>query len=516
MKGLKFLNYEKIKPRLYQEFIASTAVKKNTLCILPTGMGKTLVAIMTAAYRLEKFPKSKILMVAPTRPLVNQHMKTFRKLMNLKESEFVALTGKIHPSDRKVFYSKGRLFFATPQLIRNDIDNKILDLCDYSLVIVDECHRSRKRYAYTFVIDYYLKQCSNPLILGLTASPGGIKDKIEEVKKNLHIQAVEIRTEKDGDVKPYVQEIQVERIYVELPEELKKIRTLLQEAFSNRLNWLISYRLIPSTRVTKRQLLDLQKDIGKMYEQTKDFMVAKALTKCAQAIKIEHALGLLETQGITPLYKYFLDLKKNKKTVATRNVLSDPKIVEVIKVTKELFVKGIEHPKLDKLIEIINKEIKRKTNTKIITFANYRASVEKIVKLLKAKGIEAREFIGQAKKRGKGLKQKEQIEILNEFGYEIFNVLVATSVGEEGLDIEEVDLVVFYEPVPSEIRSIQRRGRTGRTRGGRVIFLITKDTRDEGYYWSAYHKERKMKRILKGIKDGFKVVKDKKLSDYVK
>ena len=501
MKQLNFLNYDKIKPRLYQEFIASTAGSKNTLCILPTGMGKTLVGIMVAAYRLEKFPGSKILMVAPTRPLVNQHMKTFSDFMNLEKTEFIALTGKIHQEDRKILYGKGKLFFATPQLINNDVESGILDLKDYSLVIVDECHRSVKNYAYTSVVDYYLQKATNPLILGLTASPGGIKDKIEEVKKNLHIEAVEIRTEKDEDVKPYVQEMNVERIYVELPEELQRIRGYLEEAYKKRLEWLISSKLIYSMKTTKRELLELQKEIGKMYEQTRDFMVAKALTTCAQAIKIEHAIGLLETQGITPLYKYFLDLEKNKKSAATRNVLNDLKIINAIKETKELFIKGIEHPKLEKLIEIIKDEVKRKPSVKIITFANYRSTVEKITKILEANNIQAREFIGQAVKDGKGLKQKEQIEILNEFRYELFNVLVATSVGEEGLDIEEVNLVIFYEPIPSEIRSIQRRGRTGRTKTGRVIFLITKDTRDEGYYWSAFHKERKMRKILYDMKE---------------
>ena len=58
MEKLKFLNYDEVKPRLYQEIIAATAIKKNTLCILPTGMGKTLVAILVVAYRLEKFSES--------------------------------------------------------------------------------------------------------------------------------------------------------------------------------------------------------------------------------------------------------------------------------------------------------------------------------------------------------------------------------------------------------------------------------------------------------------------------
>ena len=194
---LKLLDSE-FKPRLYQELIANTAVNKNTLCILPTGLGKTYVAILVAAYRLEKFPGSKILMLAPTRPLVNQHMKTFKKYLIGKDDDFISLTGKIHADDRKVFYQKGKLFFATPQLIRNDVENGILNLKDFSLVVVDECHRSVKKYAYTTVVEEYVKTNPDSLVLGLTASPGGIKDKIEEVKETLHIEAVEVRTEKDG------------------------------------------------------------------------------------------------------------------------------------------------------------------------------------------------------------------------------------------------------------------------------------------------------------------------------
>lgn len=512
MKRLSLLDYDKIEPRLYQELIASTATQKNTLCILPTGLGKTYIAIMVAAYRLEKFPDSKILMIAPTRPLVNQHLQTFRKMMILDKSVFVGLTGKIHPSDRKVLYGKGKLFFATPQLIRNDVDNKILDLNKFSLLIVDECHRSVKKYAYTDVVNIYVKQSSNPLILGLTASPGGIKDKIDEVKKHLRVEAVEIRTEKDEDVKPYVKETEIETIYVDLPEEFNKIKSLLEDIYKEKLNTLANANLIPSFKVTKRELLDLQKELGKRYDETRNFMVAKFLVTCAQTIKIEHAIGLLETQGITPLYKYLLGLQKNTKSSATKQLLKDYRFLNAIKETKELYIKGLEHPKLKKLISIIKEEIKKKPNIKIIVFANYRDSVEKIVKVLQTNEIDAREFIGQAKKGGKGLSQKEQIEILNEFGYELFNVLVATSIGEEGLSVPAVDIVIFYEPVPSEIRTIQRRGRTGRTEAGRVIFLITKNTRDEGYYWSAYYKEKRMGRILRGLKSS---LKDKKITEYV-
>jgi len=106
------------------------------------------------------------------------------------------------------------------------------------------------------------------------------------------------------------------------------------------------------------------------------------------------------------------------------------------------------------------------------------------------------EFVGQRE----GLTQKEQIQRISDFRDGVHNVLVGTSVSEEGLDIPAMDLAVFYEPVPSEIRSIQRRGRVGRQKVGRVIFLITRRTRDEAYFWSAKNKEARMHKTLYRMK----------------
>ncbi|OGI15712.1 hypothetical protein A3K63_04785 [Candidatus Micrarchaeota archaeon RBG_16_49_10] len=510
----RFLDSGKFKPRLYQELITATAIEKNTLCILPTGMGKTYVALMVAAYRLEKSPKSKILMVAPTRPLVNQHLKTFRKFM-LIDDVMVALTGKIQAGDRKVLYEKKQIFFTTPQIIKNDVEKGILDLSDFSLLVIDESHRSVKNYSYTFVVEYFLNQSKNPLILGLTASPGGIRDKIEEVKKNLHAENVEIRTEKDADVEPYIQETRIEKIEVELPEEFKKMKKELEGLYTNRVYNLLRAKVIHTPKVSKKVLIAVQADLGRMYNQRKDFMVAKAMVDCSQAIKIDHALDLLETQGITSLNQYLSKMKK-EKTSSARKLLASPNFSNVMKTANDLFVAGVEHPKLEKLIEIIGGQLKRKGNSKIMVFANYRSTTEKITGFLELNGIEVREFIGQAKREGKGLSQKEQIEILNEFKLEMFNVLVSTSIGEEGLDIPELDMVIFYDSVPSEIRKIQRSGRTGRTKPGIIIFLIAKGTRDEWYYWSAHHKEKRMQGILKELKENENPNKSKNLSDYVK
>ena len=77
-----------------------------------------------------------------------------------------------------------------------------------------------------------------------------------------------------------------------------------------------------------------------------------------------------------------------------------------------------------------------------------------------------------------------------------FNTLICTSVGEEGLDIPLVETVIFYEPVPSAIRTIQRRGRTARNEKGSVVVLLTKGTRDEATRFIASRKEDRMKKLL--------------------
>ena len=498
MKNLSFVNYEKLKPRIYQESIAKTAINKNTLCILPTGLGKTYVAILTAAWILEN-TKGKVLMIAPTRPLVNQHMKTFSSSMNIDSKYLITLTGRVKQEDRRELYKIGKIFFATPQIIKNDVDNGLLDLSGFSLLIVDECHRSVKKYAYTEVVERYFAQSYHPLVLGLTASPGGMQDKIDEVKKNLKIDSIEVRTEKDLDVQPYIKQTEIEKVYVDMPDELIWIKNLLESYYREKLNELLKAGLIFSLKTSKKELLDLQKRIGKLYDEAKDKNVARFLVITSQAIKIEHALSLIETQSVYSLHKYFLEMKKNIKS-SSKSILNDRRISEAIKKINELHIKGVEHPKISKLVDIIKNEIENKKNIKIIVFANFRDTVSQIKSYLDRNGIESREFIGQSKKSGRGLSQKEQIQMINEFEYELFNVLIATSIGEEGLSIPAVDVVIFYEPVPSEIRTIQRRGRTGRTESGRVIFLITKNTRDEWYYWSSFNKEKRMKNIINELK----------------
>ena len=231
----------------------------------------------------------------------------------------------------------------------------------------------------------------------------------------------------------------------------------------------------------------------------KDFGILKSISLIAQATKVQHALELIETQGISSLLSYMKRLqeqaaKTKSKAVQVLVVNSDFRYAFVK--TNELYEKNIDHPKFDELQNIILKE----KYQKIIIFSQYRDTASKIEKILSKQNVLCKTFVGQAKKGDTGLSQKKQKEVLDEFRAGVFNVLIATSVAEEGIDIPKVDIVMFYEPIPSAIRTIQRRGRTGRSDKGRVIVLMAKNTRDEGYRWSAKHKEKRMYRTLESIK----------------
>ncbi|MEM4153052.1 MAG: DEAD/DEAH box helicase family protein [Candidatus Pacearchaeota archaeon] len=491
---------EELKPREYQLKIFETAKEKNTLVVLPTGLGKTLIALLLAKERLKLFPNSKIVFLAPTRPLTEQHYNYFKKyLPNYEQHIF---TGKINPNKRAELWQKSRIIFSTPQCIENDLKNNLISMNDVSLLVEDECHRCLKNYSYVYVAQEYLKQAKNPRVLGLTASPGNDAATIKSICKNLKIDAVEIRTRESKDVKPYLQKLEKQIIKIDPLEEMKVASSLLKKIYEKKIDELQNRKLLFGKK-TKTNIIELQKKLIKLAATgNRHFNILRGLTICAQAIKIQHAIEMLETQGIEQCYNYLkeiFDQATKSKSRAVKQLVNTKELGDVYVILTKLFQKNIEHPKFYKLKEIIQNEIKNNPELKAIIFSQYRETVNKINEMLNALGIKSKTFIGQAKRKINGLTQIEQQAILREFSQGIINILVSTSIGEEGLDIPEVDLVMFYEPIPSAIRKIQRAGRTARLKPGKLIILVTKGTRDESNYWASYHKEKKMYGILENI-----------------
>ncbi len=495
------LKPNKMERRKYQEIIAASCCNKNSLVVLPTGLGKTPIAILVAAHRLHRFPESRVLVLAPTKPLVEQHRKTFEEFMNLPPDAFVVVTGKIKRDKRAELWRKGKVIFATPQVVENDIMTGLLNLHDFSLIVFDEAHRAVGDYAYTHIAKRYMEEGENSLILGLTASPGGTAEKIGAICGNLFIENVEIKTEHDWDVKPYVAKKEMEWVMVKLPDEFMKALKLLEEALSKQLETLreCGFMEVPASprKISKKVLLELQNRIMKALDrrEAKAYLFSAAQAN-AIALKILHAIELLQTQGVKPCYEFFRKLDEERESRADELLLADEKVRAAIAILAWMMERGIEHPKLRVLTKLLQKELTGK-DKKAIVFTQYVKTAELIVEHLKKVGhLKPVLFVGQRK----GFTQKKQLEVMEAFRKGLYNVLVASSVAEEGLDIPKVDVVVFYEPIPSEIRSIQRRGRTGRFGAGKIYILIGKGTMDEAFYWSAYHKERKMMRYLQKLR----------------
>lgn len=502
-----FMELKDFSPRLYQESIFNTCKTKNCLVILGTGLGKTGVAMMLAAHRLDLFPDSKVLLLAPTRPLVAQHFETFKRHLDIDPEKLVFFTGHVKPEDRERLWKEAKIIFSTPQSISNDILSNRISLEDVSALIIDEIQHCVGDYDYVWVCRQYDKTAKFPRILGLTASPGSDVDKISEVCKNAFIEDVEIRTDEDPDVKPYIQQVDIDYVLVDLPEEFKVVQKYLNDCYKSKLQKLKDYGLVTSVgSLSKKDLLAMQKDLQRrIISGDRDFMVRNAVSVLAEVMKVHHALELLETQGISSLFTYMKNIfesSSRSKVRAVHRLVKDVNFKSAYVKTQVLFESSLEHPKVDVLKSLVSSEVAKNPDVKIIVFNHYRDSVARLVDTLnKLDGVRAKLFVGQTMKSGVGLSQKEQLKILEDFKQGSYNVVCMTSVGEEGLDIVAVDLVVFFEPVPSAIRSIQRRGRTGRQTKGRVVVLVTKNTRDEAYRWTAHHKEKRMHRVIAGLKN---------------
>ena len=500
-ENMEFL--EGITPRDYQQKIFETCVKKNCLVVLPTGLGKTLIALMLTIKRMKEFPGEKVVFLAPTKPLAEQHLDSFKKYLPELFGDMHLFTGMVKAEQRKKIWQTADIIFSTPQCVANDLRNYLYNLKDVCLFIEDEAHRCINNYDYNYLAQKYQNQANHPRILGLTASPGSEASKIKEICRNLSISEVELRTRDSEDVKKYLQKLEFKKIMVDFPAEFEELKQTILKIFNKYVKELKNRKLLfrfPS----KTELINLQKRLSRLIMKGRNFNYMFGASACAQAVKLQHALELLETQTLSSFNKYLKNLLNQAAKQQSKGVVklvAKPEFNLIHNKSNELLLKNVEHPKLAKLVEIINQEKINNNQVKIIVFTQFRDTAKIISENLnKIEGIKAKVFVGQAKKQGSGLNQKQQKQIINEFSRGGINVLCATCIAEEGLDIPEVNAVVFYEPIPSAIRTIQRAGRTARLMKGKLIMLITKNTRDEAFFYVSKSREKKMHSAIKTIK----------------
>ncbi len=492
-----------VEYRDYQVNLANVSFGKNTLAILPTALGKTIIALLLTAEVLRKKGDAKVLVMAPTRPLAHQHKRTFAGLMNLPETAFVALTGTQRPEVREAIWAgDARIYFATPEVVRNDVDEGRLDIGSFSLIVFDEAHRAVKDYPYTSIAKAYVERSAYPMIFAMTASPGSTEERIMDVCRNLFIEQVFVKDESDPDVSPYINRVDINWVRVKLPPSYAEARSVIEEMLGRRLNWLAEKGFLQRAgSVSRKDLLELgdrlrheldsnpsREDRGKLFQ---------AIKVQSEAMSIYHMKELLETQGAVPLRSFMARIEREEKSSHTA-IASDelyPRLVAVLERASE------DHPKVGALVNIIREQLRENPLSKVIVFTQYRETVQHLVEVLQGiEGARVGRFVGQASREwDKGMSQDEQLQALRELEQGSINILVSTSIAEEGLDIPSVEHVIFFEPIPSEIRYIQRKGRTGRRGPGKVTILFTESSLDSAYLFSSIRKAKIMKEIVRRI-----------------
>lgn len=494
-----------IEARAYQLEATNASLASSTLLVLPTAMGKTAVQWMTIAETLRS-TNGMALLLAPTNALVDQQHRGLERVMNLPDGESIArMTGSIPPAKRKGSWEEHRIVVATPQVVRNDAKKGILDLSKVSILVVDEAHRATGNAAVAQVGDLLIEANEKATILGATASPGWNESAVEEVCERLHLEGIHVRGSDEPMLKPYASNLDVEEIRVPVPSEIRQMARPLDdwlEAIVARERRLGHY--IRSGMTTMGGLNEAMRRVQSAIEREEN-MAYRSAGDLGMAIRLYTISNLLVCQGIAASREAIRRMRgrlnqKGKGERKLREFLEDQRIQNL-----ENTLENMEeiHSKVSFSRRVIRQEIARNPEGRMIIFANYRDTVSAIVSFINdIPGINPTPFIGQANRGGNdGMSHSEQIKRLDAFRSGEYNVLVATSVGEEGLDIPRADLVLFYEPVGSEIRTIQRRGRTGRHDSGSVYVLIAQETRDEGATAAAARREEKMLIAIKRVKN---------------
>jgi len=484
--------------RKYQFFICRSSLFFNTLVCLPTGLGKTFIAATVMYNYYRWFKEGLIFFLAPTKPLVDQQYNAFMEIIiGFNESHIGQLTGKQNKKERRKAYTTARIFFMTPQTLANDLKNGLLDKQKVTCIVFDEAHRATGNYAYGVIVKELMEAKIGYRVLALSATPGPNIESIQQIIENLCIVRVEVRSEEDPDVKPYTHFKNIELIRVKKTSEIVKLEEFLIKVINIPQSFLQKLHVLPYTKsnkpLNKMVILEAQEKYKRgSFGQTR--AESKMIySSFSSLLSLLCGLSMLLTHGIESLRVFcekFSDSAEEKK--GRKPLVNSKEYKELMNYLEDINKAKKNHPKLEKMKELLIEFFSDKTrkDSQVIVFTLFVNSAQEICKYLESEEIiKPKIFIGQAN----GYTQKDQMRIINEFKAHKFNTLVATCIGEEGLDIGYVDLIVSYDCTGSPVRMIQRFGRTGRKKEGKVVILLCDDEEKR------YNKMQKMSKSIYGI-----------------
>ncbi|ORY07243.1 P-loop containing nucleoside triphosphate hydrolase protein, partial [Basidiobolus meristosporus CBS 931.73] len=505
--------------RDYQFNIVSKALFQNTLAALPTGLGKTFIAAVVMYNHYRWFPNSKVVFMAPTRPLVAQQIEACHKICGIPQTDTMELTGAQPPEKRKIYWLAKRVFFLTPQVLQNDLIRGTCPAESIICLIVDEAHRSRGDHANCVVVRELHSR--NPLfrILALSATPGTDPSSVQDIVNSLMISHIEIRTEESLDIQKYTHGRKIDIIVVPFSNAINEISQQFcacMEPYISRLRRMQAIWERNPQKISKYMLILARNKFRSSYSVISQDQRATVEGDFGICLILTHAHSLLRQHGIRSFYNALVDMiqeaKDGKKiSRARQDLLKNETFIDLLNRVESMLNEAAfsGHPKLEKLVSYVVNYLNTlksqdKNQTRIMIFTEYRESVAEIVKVLNTcfPLVRPMSFVGQGSKKTKrGFTQKEQMAVLERFKQGGYNVIVSTSIGEEGLDIGEVDLIICYDSHNSPIRLLQRMGRTGRKRQGKVCMLLSEGKEEQMYRQS----QNSYKSIQRAIASGSRI-----------
>ncbi|KAJ2962042.1 hypothetical protein NQZ79_g2805 [Umbelopsis isabellina] len=496
--------------RTYQFNIVQRALFNNTLVAMPTGLGKTFIAAVVMFNYYRWFPTAKIVFMAPTKPLVNQQIEACFNICGIPQDQTAELTGAMPAARRKVLWNTKRMFFVTPQILQNDITEGVFPVEKLVCLVVDEAHKATGGYAYAVAVRKLKHRHKEFRILALTATPGTSLQAVQKIVDNLLITNIQVRTEDSLDIQEFshgksIQTVVVSLSYTHggsgmLPKAVQVFRNSVFVPVLKALNQFKAINDIDPDRNTPYMLIQSRgiwqansKNFNKFVQNTvfSNFLAADILSR-AHDLLCQHGTGPFMRSMKTTIAQIQADLDTGKHVAISKvNIARNPELIKLLRDLERMHEQPsyVGHPKMDKLLFAVLQHLngsesstletgsnQPRGDTRIMIFSSLRESVNEIVSFLSKHEpmIRCSSFVGQAESKGsKGLNQKAQQEVIAKFKRGVYNVLVSTSIGEEGLDIGEVDLIICYDSQSSPIRMIQRLGRTGRKRKGKCLLLLT-------------------------------------------
>ena len=510
------------KIRDYQYNIIQKGLYHNLLVALPTGLGKTFIAatVMLNWYRWTK--SAQLIFVAPTKPLVSQQIDACFNIAGIPRSQTTMLTGEVSPAIRAEEWQEKRVFFMTPQTLINDLKHGYCDPKKIVLVVVDEAHKATGSYAYVEVVKFLRRYNSSFRVLALTATPGKNVETVQEVIDGLGIARTEIRTEESLDIREFVHSRNIEPVLFDFTKEITIVLELLAASLQPLLDQLHGQGAAWGKDPTRITLFGLKKSWEKWQSSEAGRKAHQGVKGMVRSIsvalmKVAHNIELLKYHGIRPFYhkmKLFVQEASGKAKYPKQIIDHESFQKMMSRLAVQVNNPDFEgHPKLSHLKRVVlnhfmnagegnTAHVARATNTRIMVFAHYRDSAEEIVRALNRHGpmIRAHVFVGQSGTKGgsEGMNQKTQLDIIQKFKAGKYNTIVATSIGEEGLDIGEVDLIVCYDCSKSPVRMLQRMGRTGRKRAGNIVLLMMRGKEEQDYAQSEDNYQKMQRKIAEG------------------